>query len=101
MAFAAGQRGGAAACGVLAVMIAEIFEAEDGTYGYRRMAAELARRGVAAGAELVRKLMSAAGARGLPAQAVAADDRAGAVRADPGPGRPGLLRWCAGREDGR
>jgi transposase InsO family protein len=43
--------------GVLAVMIAEIFEAEDGTYGYRRMAAELARRGVAAGAELVRKLM--------------------------------------------
>jgi hypothetical protein len=36
---------------------APIFEAEDGTYGYRRMAAELARRGVAAGAELVRKLM--------------------------------------------
>jgi putative transposase len=41
----------------LKVMIAEIFEAEDETYGYRRMAAELARRGVRAGQELVRKLM--------------------------------------------
>jgi transposase InsO family protein len=41
----------------LKALIAEIFEAEDGTYEYRRMAAELARRGVAAGAELVRKLM--------------------------------------------
>ena len=38
-----------------------IFDAADGTYGYRRVAAELARRGIAAGVELVRRLMRALG----------------------------------------
>lgn len=37
--------------------IAAVFEASDATYGYRRVHAELARRGVAAGEETVRLLM--------------------------------------------
>lgn len=37
--------------------IAEVFEASDSTYGYRRVHAELARRGVPAGLETVRLLM--------------------------------------------
>ena len=40
-------------------LICELFEASDGTYGHRRIARELGRQGVAAGAELVRKLMRA------------------------------------------
>ena len=38
-------------------VIIEIFEDSDGTYGYRRVHAELARQGVEAGPELVRALM--------------------------------------------
>lgn len=38
-------------------LITEIFHASDETYGYRRVHAELARRGVPAGPELVRALM--------------------------------------------
>ena len=38
-------------------LIKAIFDDSDGTYGYRRLAAQLARQGVVAGRELVRKLM--------------------------------------------
>ena len=38
-------------------LIKAIFVDSDGTYGYRRVAAQLARQGVVAGRELVRKLM--------------------------------------------
>lgn len=38
-------------------MITDIFTASDATYGYRRVHAALARRGVTAGPELVRALM--------------------------------------------
>lgn len=41
--------------------IVEIFDDSDQTYGYRRVHAELARRGVEAGPELVRALMRSAG----------------------------------------
>ena len=41
----------------LQVLIRRIFNDEDQTYGYRRIHAELARRGVEAGLELVRSLM--------------------------------------------
>jgi putative transposase len=41
----------------LRLLIAKIFDDSDGTYGYRRIAEQLARQGIAAGAELVRKLM--------------------------------------------
>lgn len=41
----------------LKLMITKAFEDSDGTYGYRRVAAQLARWGVAAGPELVRDLM--------------------------------------------
>lgn len=41
--------------------IKQIFDDNDGTYGYRRVHAELARQGVVAGLELVRRLMRLAG----------------------------------------
>jgi putative transposase len=41
----------------LAAVIIHVFEDSDGTYGYRRIAAQLARSGIAAGPELVRRLM--------------------------------------------
>lgn len=41
----------------LTLMITRIFDDSDGTYGYRRVAAQLARWGVPAGLELVRTLM--------------------------------------------
>jgi transposase InsO family protein len=41
----------------LKVLINDVFEDSDATYGYRRVHAELARRGVQAGPELVRALM--------------------------------------------
>ena len=41
----------------LKLLIAKAFEDSDGTYGYRRVAAQLTRWGVRAGAELVRALM--------------------------------------------
>jgi putative transposase len=41
----------------LRLAIRRIFDESDGTYGYRRIAGQLARHGIAAGAELVRKLM--------------------------------------------
>lgn len=41
----------------LKLIIADVFTESDGTYGYRRVHAELARSGVSAGLELVRALM--------------------------------------------
>ena len=41
----------------LRLAITTIFDDSDGTYGYRRVAEQLARQGIVAGAELVRKLM--------------------------------------------
>jgi putative transposase len=41
----------------LSLLIKAIFEDSDSTYGYRRIAAQLARQGTVAGPELVRKLM--------------------------------------------
>jgi putative transposase len=41
----------------LALIIKRIFDDSDSTYGYRRVAAQLARQGTVAGAELVRRLM--------------------------------------------
>ncbi len=41
----------------LRLLIRKIFDDSDGTYGYRRIAEQLARQGIVAGAELVRKLM--------------------------------------------
>jgi transposase InsO family protein len=45
----------------LRLLIAKAFDDSDGTYGYRRITEQLARWGVAAGAELVRRLMRALG----------------------------------------
>jgi putative transposase len=41
----------------LRLLIRKIFDDSDGTYGYRRVAGQLARQGIAAGGELVRRLM--------------------------------------------
>ena len=41
----------------LAALIRHVFGDSDGTYGYRRIAAQLARPGIAAGPELVRRIM--------------------------------------------
>src|SRR5690349_24743560 len=45
----------------LKLLIKRIFDDSDSTYGYRRIARQLARQGVVAGAELVRKLMRVLG----------------------------------------
>jgi putative transposase len=45
----------------LKLLIRKIFDDSDATYGYRRIARQLARQGVVAGAELVRKLMRVLG----------------------------------------
>lgn len=45
----------------LTAKIKQIFDDNDGTYGHRRVHAELARQGVEAGLELVRRLMRLAG----------------------------------------
>jgi putative transposase len=45
----------------LRLAIGDVFADSDGTYGYRRVAAQLARQGVAAGEELVRRLMGELG----------------------------------------
>jgi transposase InsO family protein len=41
----------------LALIVKRIFDDSDSTYGYRRIAGQLARQGTVAGAELVRKIM--------------------------------------------
>jgi len=63
----------------LRLLIRAIFDDSDGTYGYRRVAAQLARQGIVAGAELVRKLM-----RGL-----------GLVACQPRPWRPSATQQGA------
>ncbi|HEY6278825.1 MAG TPA: IS3 family transposase, partial [Streptosporangiaceae bacterium] len=45
----------------LGLIIKKIFDDSDSTYGYRRIAGQLARQGVVAGAGLVRRLMRALG----------------------------------------
>lgn len=45
----------------LAAMTGTEFEASDGAYGYRRIAARLGRRGVSASRDTVRRLMRRAG----------------------------------------
>jgi transposase InsO family protein len=45
----------------LAAQVLAVFNASDGTYGYRRVHAELARRGIFCGDELVRALMAEQG----------------------------------------
>jgi transposase InsO family protein len=45
----------------LKLLITKAFDDSDGTYGYRRVTLQLARWGIAAGAELVRRLMRALG----------------------------------------
>jgi len=45
----------------LKLLITKAFEDSDGTYGYRRIARQLGRWGIVAGAELVRRLMRALG----------------------------------------
>lgn len=45
----------------LTALIGEVFDEHDGTYGYRRVHAQLARQGIDVGVELVRSIMRAAG----------------------------------------
>ena len=56
---------------LLKVKLVALFEANHGTYGYRRMHADLVRGGERVGLELVRRLMREAGPGGVPAAAVA------------------------------
>ena len=77
----------------LAALISHVFEDSDGTYGYRRIAAQLARSGIAAGPGLVRRLMRELGL--VPCQPRPwrpATTSPGPGRADPGPGEPRLHR---------
>src|ERR1022692_5264624 len=53
----------------LAALIRHVFEDSDGTYGYRRIAKQLARSGIAAGAELVRRVMRGLGLVPCPPRA--------------------------------
>jgi hypothetical protein len=87
---------------LLKVKMAALFKANDGTYGYRRMHAALARGGERCGPELVRALMRELGLVALPAAAVAAvHDPPGRGRPDPGPGAPRLHRAGPRGENGR
>jgi hypothetical protein len=86
----------------LAAMITAIFEANHGTYGYRRVHAVLARSGVAVSSELIRPVDARAGPGALPAAAVAADHHRGRrVTSHTRPTRPGLHRRGAGHQAGR
>ena len=78
----------------LRLLISKAFEDSDSTYGYRRVHAQLGRWGVAAGPELVRRLMRDLGL-------VSCQPRPWPGRADPGPGEPRLHRGCARPENGR
>lgn len=75
----------------LKVLIEKAFTDSDGTYGYRRLHAQLARWGERCTPELVRGLMRGLGLIACqPPPLAAQPDRVGPVRADPGPGRPRL-----------
>ena len=85
----------------LAAKIKALFDEFGGTYGYRRIHAELLRRGEQVGIELVRALAQARSEYSA-AQAVSYDDgarRAGA--GDPGPAAARLHRRAAGDKAGR
>ena len=70
----------------LKLLITKAFEDSDGTYGYRRIALQLARWGIRAGLELVRAPDAGARPGGLPAAALAAvHHTAGTGGADPRP----------------
>ena len=79
---------------VLKALMLEEFTRSDDTYGYRRLHAALARRGVTVGRELVRHLARELGL--VPCQP--RPSRVGLTRADraagpiPGPGGPGFHR---------
>jgi transposase InsO family protein len=69
----------------LTALIREIFDANDGTYGHRRVHAQLARQGVEAGVELVRSIMRAEGlvaCQPRPYRATTTPDDAAAATAD-------------------
>jgi putative transposase len=69
----------------LTALIREIFDANDGTYGHRRVHAQLARQGVEAGVELVRSIMRAEGlvaCQPRPYRATTLPDGAAASTAD-------------------
>ena len=86
-----GQRGSETQERALKLLIAKAFEDSDGTYGYRRVALQLARWGVRAELELVRALDAGAGPGGLPAAALAAVYYpAGPGGPDPRPRRPAI-----------
>jgi HTH-like domain len=79
-------------------VITRVFEDSDGTYGYRRIAAQLTRSGIAADAELVRMLMRELGL--VPCQ----PQPWRPATTQQGPSRPGEPRFHHGRarpEDGR
>lgn len=84
----------------LTLMITAAFEYSDGTYGYRRVHAQLLRWGVAVG--LVRDLMSELGLVACQPRAVAAgDDSPGRRGPDPGSGESTRQRVDTGRKNGR
>ena len=86
----------------LALIIKKIFDDSDSTYGYRRITRQLARWGVQAGPELVRRLMRELGLVACqPRPWRPSTTRQGRSPADPGPGEPGFLCRRAGRENGR
>ena len=69
----------------LTALLREIFDANDGTYGHRRVHAQLARQGVEAGVELVRSIMRAEGlvaCQPRPYRATTLPDGAAASTAD-------------------
>jgi putative transposase len=69
----------------LTELIREIFDANDGTYGYRRVHAQLGRQGVQAGLELVRAIMRAEGlvaCQPRPYRTTTTPDDAAAATAD-------------------
>ena len=74
---------------LLKIKIKTLFEANDGTYGYRRMHAALVRGSEQAGQELVRQLMRELGLVACrPALWRPETTQSGRRRADPEPGHP-------------
>jgi putative transposase len=84
------------------LLIRKAFDGSDATYGHRRVWAQLARWGVRAGLELVRRLMRELGLVACqPRPWRPATTQQGAAGPGPGPGEPRLHRGGSGREDGR
>ena len=87
---------------LLKIKIKALFEANDETYGYRRIHAALVRGGEQVSDELVRQLMRELGLVPCQPKPRAVAHRTGRCgRADPGPGQPRLHRGRARRENGR